>query len=59
MRHLREEFEAKWKTGFEADLWVELKPADFEKAAKKDGLEIREKRLGRRQHGLSSLLENQ
>lgn len=42
MRHIAEEFEARWKTGFEKGLWVELKPEDFEKACKKDGLEIRE-----------------
>jgi len=42
MRHLRDEFEAKWKTGFEPDLWYELKPEDFIKACEKDGLEIRE-----------------
>jgi len=42
MRHLKEEFEAKWKTGFEDGLWYELKPSDFEKACEKDGLDIRE-----------------
>jgi kynurenine formamidase len=41
MRYLKEEFDAKWKTGFE-NLWVEIKPADVEKACKKDGLEIRQ-----------------
>jgi kynurenine formamidase len=47
MRHLAVEFDQKWNAagGDPAkfgDIWVELKPADFEKAAAKDGLEIRE-----------------
>ncbi|MDR2131951.1 MAG: cyclase family protein [Clostridiales Family XIII bacterium] len=47
MRHLLPEFNKKWDAGEGdpkkfGDIWVELKPADFEKAAKKDGLEIRE-----------------
>jgi len=47
MTHLYDEFNAKWdaaggdpaKMG---NIWVELQPADFEKAAAKDGLDIRE-----------------
>ena len=46
MRYLKDEFEAKWKTGFEDGLWVEIKPADVEKALKKDGLDIRPKTTG-------------
>ena len=42
MRHLRDEFEATWKTGFEADLWRIIMPEDVDKACEKDGLEIRE-----------------
>ena len=46
MTHLYDEFEAKWNAARGVpkdfgDVWVELKPADFEKAAAKDGLEIR------------------
>ncbi|GHV33281.1 cyclase [Synergistales bacterium] len=45
MRHLLTEFQEKWDSvGGEikklGNVWVELKPDDFEKAAKKDGLEI-------------------
>ncbi|NLA75820.1 MAG: hypothetical protein GX846_10195 [Deltaproteobacteria bacterium] len=42
MRHMRDEFEKKWKTGFEPDLWKIIMPEDVEKACKKDKLEIRE-----------------
>ncbi|NMA37813.1 MAG: hypothetical protein GX942_05855 [Papillibacter sp.] len=46
MTHLYDEFEAKWNAagGDPAkmgEIWVELKPKDFEEACKKDGLEIR------------------
>ncbi len=46
MTHLYDEFEAKWNAAGGdpekfGNIWVELKPEDFEKAAKKDGLEIR------------------
>ena len=41
MRHLKDEFEAKFGDGFNGNLWRELKPEDFEKACKKDRLEIR------------------
>lgn len=45
MRHLKDEFEAKFQAagGDPAkfgNIWVELKPEDFEKACEKDGLEI-------------------
>ncbi len=42
MRHMSEEFEKRWKTGFEPDLWRIIMPEDVEKACKKDKLEIRE-----------------
>ncbi|MCL2227495.1 MAG: cyclase family protein [Oscillospiraceae bacterium] len=47
MTHLYDEFNAKWDKAKGVpkdfgDVWVELKPADFEKACKKDGLEIKE-----------------
>ena len=42
MRHLRDEFEAEWKTGFEPNLWKIIMPEDVDKACEKDGLEIRE-----------------
>ena len=46
MTHLYDEFNKKWDEACGVpkkfgDIWVELKPADFEKACKKDGLEIR------------------
>jgi len=40
MRHMRDEFEASWKTGFEPDLWKIIMPEDIDKACKKDGLKI-------------------
>ena len=42
MRHLRDEFEAKFGDGLHGDLWKVLMPEDFEAACKKDGLEIRQ-----------------
>lgn len=47
MRHMHDEFEAKWNAAAGdpakfGNIWVEIGPEDFEKAAKKDGLEIRE-----------------
>ena len=42
MRHMKDEFEAEWKTGFEPGLWKIIMPEDVDKACKKDGLEIRE-----------------
>jgi kynurenine formamidase len=42
MRHLRDEFEAKWRTGFEDGLWKIIMPEDVEAACKKDNLDIRE-----------------
>jgi kynurenine formamidase len=42
MRHMKDEFEKKWKTGFEPDLWKIIMPEDVEKACKKDKLEIKE-----------------
>jgi kynurenine formamidase len=42
MRHMKDEFEKKWKTGFEPDLWKIIMPEDVEKACKKNKLEIRE-----------------
>jgi kynurenine formamidase len=46
MRYLYDEFEEKWNAAGGdpkkfGDIWVELKPEHFEKAAAKDGLEIR------------------
>jgi len=46
MTHLYDEFQKKWNDADGdpkrfGDIWVELKPADFEKACKKDNLEIR------------------
>ena len=46
MRYLKDEFEAKWNAANGVpskfgDIWVELKPEHFEKAAAKDGLEIK------------------
>ena len=42
MRHMKDEFEAEWKTGFEPNLWRIIMPEDVDKACEKDGLEIRE-----------------
>jgi len=47
MRHLRDEFEEKWNAADGdpkrfGDIWVELKPEHFERAAAKDGLTIQE-----------------
>ncbi|MCL1828302.1 MAG: cyclase family protein [Oscillospiraceae bacterium] len=47
MRWLHDEFEAKWNAAAGdpkkfGNIWYELKPEDFEKALKKDNLEIRE-----------------
>jgi kynurenine formamidase len=47
MRYLFDEFEAKWNAAGGdpkkfGDIWVELQPEHFEKAAAKDGLEIKE-----------------
>jgi kynurenine formamidase len=42
MRHMRDEFEKRWKTGFEDGLWRIIMPEDVEKACKKDKLEIKE-----------------
>lgn len=47
MRHLRDEFDARYNAAggdpkkFGGSVWYEIKPADVEKACKKDGLEIR------------------
>jgi kynurenine formamidase len=42
MRHMKDEFEAEWKTGFEPGLWKIIMPEDVDKACEKDGLEIQE-----------------
>ena len=42
MRHMKDDFEAEWKTGFEPGLWKIIMPEDVDKACEKDGLDIRE-----------------
>jgi kynurenine formamidase len=42
MRHMKDDFQSTWKTGFEDGLWKIIMPEDVDKACEKDGLEIRE-----------------